>query len=198
VYASSSSVYGNAARYPSAESDLPRPHSPYGVTKLAAEHLCRLYADNWGVSTVSLRFFTVYGPRQRPDMAIHRLVEAGLDGREFTVFGDGQQVRDFTFVEDVVDAVLAAAGAGVEAGTVLNVAGGSACTVNGLIEAVGAVLGQPVTVDYSEPQPGDVDRTGGAIDCAATVLGWKPRVDLAQGLARQVDWHRHRRAITAQ
>src|SRR3954447_5448772 len=99
VYASSSSVYGNAPAYPTNEDDLPRPHSPYGVTKLAAEHLCNLYAANWGVPTVSLRYFTVYGPRQRPDMAMHRLVESALNHTPFPLYGDGSQVRDFTFVE---------------------------------------------------------------------------------------------------
>ncbi len=98
VYASSSSVYGNAAAYPTTEDDLPRPHSPYGVTKLAAEHLCNLYAANWGLPTVSLRYFTVYGPRQRPDMAIHRLLEAALSGATFPLYGDGSAVRDFTYV----------------------------------------------------------------------------------------------------
>src|SRR4051812_32930977 len=100
VYASSSSVYGNAPRYPTSEDDLPQPHSPYGVTKLAAEHLCNLYAANWGVHTVSLRYFTVYGPRQRPDMAMHRLIESALAGTPFPLYGDGSAVRDFTFVDD--------------------------------------------------------------------------------------------------
>ena len=104
MYSSSSSVYGAAERFPATESDLPHPVTPYGVTKLAAEHLCHLYAVNFGVPTVSLRYFSVYGPRQRPDMAIHRIVDAGLSGREFAVLGDGAECRDFTFVDDVVDA----------------------------------------------------------------------------------------------
>src|SRR5439155_8600705 len=102
VYASSSSVYGNQPRYPVHEDDLPRPFSPYGVTKLAAEHLCGLYAANWGVPAVSLRYFTVYGPRQRPDMAFSRFLTAALEGRALVRYGDGQQVRDFTYVDDVV------------------------------------------------------------------------------------------------
>src|SRR5436190_14494075 len=107
VYASSSSVYGNQARYPTVETDLPGPYSPYGVTKLAAEHLCALYAENWGLHTVSLRYFTVFGPRQRPDMSIHRLCEAALRGDVFPRFGDGTQVREFTYVDDIVRGNLA-------------------------------------------------------------------------------------------
>src|SRR5437879_4946163 len=109
VYASSSSVYGNQPRYPTREDDLPKPFSPYGVTKLAAEHLCLLYADNWGVSTMSLRYFTVFGPRQRPDMSIHRLCEAAIHGVAFPCYGDGSQVREFTFVDDIVRGNLLAA-----------------------------------------------------------------------------------------
>src|SRR3954452_20962667 len=122
VYASSSSVYGNAASYPTNEGDIPRPHSPYGVTKLAGEHLCNLYADNWGVATMSLRYFTVYGPRQRPDMAIHRLLRAALDGGPFPLYGDGSAEREFTFVDDIVAANLLAADADCPPGTVVNVA----------------------------------------------------------------------------
>jgi UDP-glucuronate 4-epimerase len=109
VFASSSSVNGDAERYPTLEHDLPRPRSPYGVTKLAGEHLCALYAAAWGVPTVALRYFTVYGPRQRPDMAFHRLCQATITGEPFPLYGDGSQVRDFTYVEDVVAANLAAA-----------------------------------------------------------------------------------------
>src|SRR5204863_9293524 len=109
VFASSSSVYGNAERFPAMETDLPRPFSPYGVTKLAAEHLCGLYAANWGVPTVSLRYFTVYGPRQRPDMSIHRLCEAAIHGTTFPRYGDGTQIREFTYVDDIVHGNVLAA-----------------------------------------------------------------------------------------
>src|SRR5262245_13890429 len=109
VYACSSSVYGNQPRYPTTEDDLPRPHSPYGVTKLAGEHLCGLYADNWGLRTISLRYFTVYGPRQRPDMSIARLCEAALRRETFPRYGDGAQIREFTYVGDIVRGNLAAA-----------------------------------------------------------------------------------------
>ena len=125
VYASSSSVYGNQVRYPTVETDLPKPFSPYGVTKLAAEHLCSLYAENWGVHTVSLRYFTVFGPRQRPDMSIHRLCQAAIDGSTFPLYGDGTQIREFTYVADIVAGNIAAAERDVAPGTYLNVAGGA-------------------------------------------------------------------------
>lgn len=192
VYASSSSVYGNALSYPTRESDLPRPFSPYGVTKLAGEHLCRLYAENWGLETVSLRYFTVYGARQRPDMAIHRMIECALRKEPFHVFGSGDQVRDFTHVIDVVEANLAAAVAPVDPGAILNIAGGSSIALRDLIDLVGTIAGAPVPVLRKPAQPGDVGRTGGSIDQAASVLGWTPQMDLAAGLREQVEWHRKR------
>jgi nucleoside-diphosphate-sugar epimerase len=195
VYASSSSVYGNAASYPTHESDLPRPHSPYGVTKLAAEHLCSLYARNWGLPTVSLRYFTVYGPRQRPDMALRRLVDAAVDGTGFTLFGDGSQVRDFTYVSDVVSANLAAGLGDVPPGTVVNIAGGSDAAMTDVIHLVEELAGSAIHLQTGAPQPGDVQRTGGAIDHAEAVLGWKPRVDLRAGLALQVAWSQTARLL---
>lgn len=194
VFASSSSVYGNAIAYPTAEDDLPRPHSPYGVTKLAAEHLCNLYAANSGLPTVSLRYFTVYGPRQRPDMAIHRLLEAALSGNAFPLYGDGSAVRDFTYVADVVDANLAAADADCEPGTVLNIAGGSSISMSGLLAMAAEVVGQAPVIEPLPEQAGDVARTGGAIDRARKVLGWEPATDLRSGLVAQTAWHRARRA----
>ncbi|WP_436796294.1 GDP-mannose 4,6-dehydratase [Actinospongicola halichondriae] len=193
VYASSSSIYGNAGRYPVLESDLPRPHSPYGVTKLAAEHLCNLYARNYGVSTVSLRYFTVYGPRQRPDMAHHRLIESALDQTPFPLYGDGSHVRDFTFVGDVVRANILAAGADTAPGTVVNICAGGSTSMRELIDAVGDAVGRPVVIDEQPPQPGDVDRTGGSNELARENLGWAPTTDLADGIRAQVEWHRGRR-----
>jgi nucleoside-diphosphate-sugar epimerase len=192
VYASSSSVYGNAPAHPTTEDDLPRPHSPYGVTKLAAEHLCNLYAANWGLSTVSLRYFTVYGPRQRPDMAFHRIVEAGLHGSAFPLFGDGSAVRDFTFVDDAVAANLAAADADCAPGTVVNIAGGGSITMTDLLALAGEVIGAPLAIDRQPPQAGDVERTGGTIDRAQRLLGWSPQTSLRDGFAAQVAWHRAR------
>ncbi len=193
VYASSSSVYGNAARYPVTEDALPAPHSPYGVTKLAAEHLCGLYAANYDLSVVSLRYFTVFGPRQRPDMAIHRLVEAALDGDSFPLYGDGSHIRDFTFVGDVVDANLRAATAEVPGGTVVNVCAGGSTRMSDLIDAVGAAVGRDVRIESLPEQPGDVRRTGGDNGKAADLLGWSPTTSLVDGIALQTEWHRSRR-----
>jgi nucleoside-diphosphate-sugar epimerase len=164
------------------------------VTKLAAEHLCTLYAANWQLPTVSLRYFTVYGPRQRPDMAMHRLIEAGLSGQPFPLFGDGSAERDFTFVGDVVNANLAAAAADCAPGTVVNVAGGASIRMHDLVDLVGDVLGHPVVVDRQPSQPGDVARTGGRIDRATALLGWEPVTDLHTGLVAQAEWHRARRS----
>jgi UDP-glucuronate 4-epimerase len=190
VYASSSSVYGNAPSYPTRETDLPGPNSPYGVTKLAAEHLCSLYTANWGLATVSLRYFTVYGPRQRPDMAIRRLADAAVTGAPFQLFGDGRQVRDFTYVSDVVSANVAAGFEDVPPGTVLNIAGGSHAVMTDLIDLVGELAGTPVNCERRPHEAGDVQQTGGAVDRAHALLGWEPRVSLREGLAAQVEWSR--------
>jgi UDP-glucuronate 4-epimerase len=192
VYASSSSIYGNAPKYPTVESDLPRPFSPYGVTKLAAEHLCGLYAANWDVPTVSLRYFTVYGPRQRPDMAMRRLADAAVAGTPFNLFGDGLQVRDFTFVSDVVAANIAAGFEDVPPGTVVNIAGGSHAVMADVIDMVGQLAGRPVMLERGPEEAGDVRRTGGAIDRARKLLAWEPHVSLMEGLAAQVEWSRTR------
>jgi nucleoside-diphosphate-sugar epimerase len=190
VYASSSSVYGNAQRYPTFETDLPQPFSPYGVTKLAAEHLCGLYAANWGLSTVSLRYFTVYGPRQRPDMAMRRLADAAVTGAPFTLFGNGQQVRDFTYVSDVVAANVAAAFADVPPGTVVNIAGGSHAVMSDVIDLIGELAGTPLDIERSGDQAGDVIRTGGSVERANQLLGWEPRVTLRNGLSAEIGWCR--------
>jgi nucleoside-diphosphate-sugar epimerase len=190
VYASSSSVYGNVDHVPTDEAQPTRPYSPYGVTKLAGELLCSAYGANFGVPTASLRYFTVYGPRQRPDMALHRMIEATLDGRPFPLFGDGSQVRDFTFVDDIVAATISAATADLEPATVLNAAGGGSTTMTRLVEIVSDAVGRPVEIDWRKAQPGDVRATGGSIERAKELLGWVPQVGLAEGVARQVAWHR--------
>lgn len=194
VYASSSSVYGNLKEYPTTEEAVPAPYSPYGVTKLAAEQLCSLYATNWGLPTVSLRYFTVFGPRQRPDMAMHRLIEAALNGSSFPLFGDGNQVREFTYVEDVVAANLMAARRSPPPGTVVNVAGSEPVTLRQVIDVVGDLVGRPVALDQYPPQAGDVRRTGGSTQLARTHLGWAPQFPLETGLKAQVDWHLARHA----
>jgi UDP-glucuronate 4-epimerase len=193
LYASSSSVYGQAARYPTSEDDLPRPHSPYGVTKLAGEHLCGLYAANWGVPTVSLRYFTVYGPRQRPDMAVHRLLGAGLQAAPFPLNGDGSAVRDLTYVDDVVAANLAAVEADVEPGTVVNIAGGGQVSMKDLLVLAGDAIGSDIEVEHRPAAVGDVDRTAGDIERAHRLLGWSPSTALADGLAAQAAWQRSQR-----
>lgn len=195
VYASSSSVYGNAVRYPTTEAELPHPHSPYGVTKLAGENLCSLYAANWGLPTVSLRYFTVYGPRQRPDMAIGRLVKAVATGEPFPLFGQGDHVRDFTYVGDVVRANLLAAAADVPPGTYINIAGGSSVTMNELIALAEEVGGGPAQVQRHPVQPGDAKQTGGSTDRARRLLGWVPEVSLRAGLESQFSWYRDRAPV---
>jgi UDP-glucuronate 4-epimerase len=185
VYASSSSVYGNALSYPTTENDVPRPHSPYGVTKLAAEHLCSLYASNFGVPTVSLRYFTVYGPGQRPDMAFNRFIRATLAGEPIEVFGTGEQVRDFTFVDDVVDANLRAAAHDVRPGSMYNVSGGTSISVNEVLDVLSDIAGAPLEVRRGEAVAGDVRQTGGSADKIREELGWKPSVDIVSGLRAQ-------------
>ena len=193
VYASSSSVYGDATTFPTPEDSLPAPVSPYGVTKLAGEHLCRVYEDAAGMTTCALRYFTVFGPRQRPDMAIHRFIERALDGQPIELFGDGSAVRDFTFVADAVDATLRAGEAPLPPGSVLNVAGGSSVAVGELVGHVGELLGRPVAIDERPAQEGDATATGGDTRAAERLLGWAPQVDLREGLLLQIEWHRQRR-----
>lgn len=192
VYASSSSVYGDNEDFPFVERSLPAPRSPYGVTKLAGEHLVNLYAANFGLPAVSLRYFTVYGPRQRPDMATHRLIECALTGRAFRLHGDGMQERDFTFVDDIVRANVLAAGADVAPGTVCNLGGGSVVSMRDLIGIVEDATGRPVAIDQVGDQAGDVRRTGADTSAARTLLGWRAEVGLEEGVAAQVAWHRAR------
>ncbi|WP_020579391.1 NAD-dependent epimerase/dehydratase family protein [Actinopolymorpha alba] len=192
VYASSSSVYGNAPSYPTSENTIPRPFSPYGVTKLAGEHLCGTYGRNWDVPTVALRYFTVYGPRQRPDMAFHRFIEAALGRTEIQLYGDGEQVRDFTHVDDVVRANLLATEVDLPPATVLNVAGGTRTTVNGVLALLTQIAEEPLQVTRTPEQAGDVSETWATCEQAERLLGWIPSVGLAEGLASQVEWHRQR------
>ena len=188
VYASSSSVYGDAKRYPTVETDTPQPLSPYGVTKLAAEHLMGLYAANFGVPTVSLRYFTVYGPRQRPDMAFTRFITRALTGRAIQLYGTGDQIRDFTFVDDIVRANIAAASAAVPLGSVYNISGGSSVSVNDVIASLEHILGRPIQLQRFDANAGEVFRTGGTSAAAQEFLDWVPTVSLEEGLKRQALW----------
>jgi nucleoside-diphosphate-sugar epimerase len=188
VYASSSSIYGQAERLPTSEDVTPRPFSPYGTTKLAGEHLCQLYHGNYGVQTVSLRYFSVYGPRQRPDMAFSVFCRAAVRGERLTVFGDGRQTRDFTFVDDVVAATRAAAAADGVAGGVYNVGGGSRISLADAVELIGELAGRTLEVDHLAAQEGDVRDTGADIERARRALGFDPRTDFATGLAAQFEW----------
>jgi nucleoside-diphosphate-sugar epimerase len=185
VYASSSSVYGDTPVLPVTETVTPQPISPYGVTKLAAEHLCTLYHRNFGVPTVSLRYFTVYGPRQRPDMAFHRFCKAVVEHQPLHIYGDGGQTRDFTYIEDAVEANMRAATAEAAVGEALNIAGGSRVTLHEVIDLLRAVSDTRVTVDFSDRQHGDVRDTFADTTRAERVLGYRPRVALREGLARE-------------
>jgi UDP-glucose 4-epimerase len=189
VYASSSSVYGLTPDIPMTETSLLYPLSPYGVSKLAAEQLCFLYHKNYGLPTVALRFFTVYGPGQRPDMAFHKFFKAVLEGEPITVYGDGRQTRDFTFVDDIVEANLAALTKGRD-GQVYNVGGGHRETLGGLFPLFEEICGRPVRIAKAEAQKGDVRHTFARIEKARRDLGFKPRTELRDGLAQEWDWIR--------
>lgn len=186
VFASSSSVYGDALAYPTAEDTRPSPISPYGVTKLACELLIDAHVRDFGLRCTQLRYFTVYGPRQRPDMAFQRIVEAVAAGREFEVFGDGSQSRDFTYVADAVAATVAAMRGG-PSGRIYNVGGGSESTLRGVIETVEELSGRDLRVRYGERSAGDVRRTLADTTRIREELGWEPGFDLRSGLASQLD-----------
>jgi UDP-glucuronate 4-epimerase len=196
VYASSSSVYGDAADYPCVEHvTATNPRSPYGVTKRTCELLGSVYRD-LGLETVGLRYFSVYGPRQRPDMALRRLCEAALGGPPFRLYGDGTQSRDFTHVADAVEATVRALTAPAP-GTLLNIGGGHEATVGGTIRMLERLTGSRCPVVPSPAEPGDVRRTAASTSLARLRLGWRPEVSLADGLRTQLDWVRNRRSTSA-
>ena len=184
VYASSSSVYGDA-ELPMREDSLLKPVSPYGVTKLAGENLCYLYQKNYNVPTISLRYFTVYGPRQRPDMAIHKFVKAIFNGDEITVFGDGTQTRDFTYVDDIVEATLMAAESDL-AGEIFNIGGGNRMSVNELINEIEKIVEKQAKIKYIAKQKGDVRDTLADTSKAKELLGWDPRVNIINGVEKYI------------
>lgn len=193
VYASSSSVYGDEVAIPMSETALPQPVSPYGVTKLAAEQLCHLYHVNFGVPAVSLRYFTVYGPRQRPDMGFNRFFSAILDGKPLIQFGDGLQTRDFTFVADAVTATAAAAVRGVP-GRVYNIGGGSRVSLREVFDLLARVSGRKVTIDQQGPQKGDMRDTYADTSRARQDLAFAPSVTLEEGLRAMWRWMEATRA----
>lgn len=192
VFASSSSVYGDAEQLPTDENVLPRPISPYGVTKLAAEHLCFLYAKQYGLPVVALRYFSVYGPRQRPDMAMNLFVDAVLRGKPIKVFGDGEQTREMTFVSDIVQANLLALQAPNGGPRVYNIGGGERSTINGILETLGEIGGTQPRLEYLERAAGDHRHGAADISRAQAELGYAPRVGLEEGLRAQYAWQKER------
>jgi UDP-glucuronate 4-epimerase len=187
VYASSSSVYGDATEFPTHEGLPTRPRSPYGVTKRTCESLAGVYRD-LGLETVGLRYFTVYGPRQRPDMAIRRLCETAHGGAGYQMFGNGTASRDFTYVTDAVDATIRAATVATCPNPVLNIGGGEEATMSRVISMLEAFSGHWLPVEVSDTQTGDVIRTAADTSLARRQLGWKPTVGLAEGLLAELDW----------
>jgi UDP-glucose 4-epimerase len=189
VYASSSSVYGDTPTLPIREDSPCHPVSPYGVTKLAAEHLGHLYLHNLGLPVVSLRYFTVYGPRQRPDMAFHKFLKAARDGTPLRLYGDGRQTRDFTFVSDIVAATRAAADSG-RPGCVYNVGGGERVAMNEVLQRIERITGRTLDVVRDEAQKGDMRDTFADTTAARRDLGFRSTVSLDEGLAREWEWIR--------
>ena len=190
VYASSSSVYGHAAQFPTDELTLPRPFSPYGVTKLAAEHMSQLYAENIGLPVVCLRYFSVFGPRQRPDMAFTRFCMAALTDQPIEVYGDGRQIRDFTYVGDVVRATRLAAERHEPVGQVYNVGGGSQVSLREVLDEISALSDRELDVRYQPSEHGDVRRTGADVRRAEHDLGFRAEVGVNEGLREQFEWAR--------
>jgi nucleoside-diphosphate-sugar epimerase len=185
VFTSSSSVYGDTPVEHVTEDHPTDPVSPYGITKLAAEHLCRVYAAQSSLELITLRLFTVYGPRQRPDMALHRLIHAALTGVKFVLYGDGRQRRAFTFVLDAVEALMLAAHTPAQTGT-FNIAGGGSVSMNEAIELVEKIAGCRIHVESVAPQAGDVRHTSADLSKSRDVLGYAPQVSLCEGLHAQV------------
>jgi nucleoside-diphosphate-sugar epimerase len=186
VFASSSSVYGDADRYPTPEDATPQPISPYGVTKLCSEQLVMAYRRSAGLDARCVRYFTVYGPRQRPDMAFSRFIASARAGYAVEVYGDGQQVRDFTFVTDAVEATIRAGSVASAGEAIFNVGGGSRVSVREVLASLAEILGMRIDILELPPQPGDVRETGADLRRAADVLGWHPTVRLEDGLRAQV------------
>ena len=187
VVASSSSIYGDAEAYPTPEDAVPRPLSPYGITKLACEHLAYAYGREFGLDHAVLRYFTIFGPRQRPDMALTRMVQCVLDGRPFELYGDGTQSRSFTYVDDAVDATILALERGSRGG-VYNVGGGEEVSMREAIETLEAVAGRPLQLVEANWREGDAKRTAADTSRIRVETGWEPRTPFAEGLEAQWRW----------
>ena len=187
VFASSSSVYGDAASYPTPEDTIPRPLSPYGITKLACEHLARAYTIEFGLDVAAVRYFTIYGPRQRPDMAFTRMVTHLAEGRPFDLYGDGSQSRSFTYVDDAVAATIAAMER-APGGAVYNVGGGAEVTMLEAIEALGRVSGRRLEIVRHPRRQGDASRTAADTTRIRADLGWEPVTSFEDGLEAQWRW----------
>jgi nucleoside-diphosphate-sugar epimerase len=187
IYASSSSVYGDSHTLPLHEDAPLHPYSPYGVTKLAAEHMCMLYHRNFGVPTVSLRYFTVYGPRQRPDMAFHRFCKSIIFHEPIHIYDDGQQTRDFTYVSDIVEANILAAQSKAAPGQVINIAGGSRVTLQDAVQTLESISGTNLKIRYEARQHGDVRHTYADTTRAKQLLGYQPKVQLIEGLTNELE-----------
>jgi UDP-glucose 4-epimerase len=188
VYASSSSVYGDAETLPTQEIVIPKPVSPYGVTKLAAEHLGEIYYKNFGVPFVSLRYFTVYGPRQRPDMAFHKFFKAALADEAISIYGDGKQTRDFTYVTDILAANLSAASVPEAVGEIFNIGGGSRVVLTEVLDMISEIVGKPLQRNYIQTAEGDARHTAADVSKAKKILGYQPKVSLREGLQQEWEW----------
>ena len=188
VYASSSSIYGNAEKMPTSETILPLPVSPYGITKLAAERICLLYYQNFNVPITALRYFTVYGPRQRPDMAFHKFFKAVVRNEAISIYGDGQQTRDFTFISDAVAANLAAGSIPEAIGEVFNIGGGSRVNLMDVLAIIEKTTKQPIKKEFVAKAIGDARHTSADISKAQQILGYQPKISLSEGLAKEWEW----------
>ena len=188
VFASTSSVYGDAETLPTDEKICPTPVSPYGITKLAAERLCGLYQKNFGVPFVALRYFTVYGPRQRPDMAFHKFFKSILQDEAIPIYGDGLQTRDFTFISDVIAANLAAASLPEVVGEIFNIGGGSRVVLKEVLDTMEEIVGKPIKKNHIEKAMGDARHTAADVSKAQRILGYQPKVSLREGLMQEWEW----------
>lgn len=187
IYASSSSIYGDSEYYPTDENTIPRPFSPYGVTKLAAEHLCNLYCKNYQIPTISLRYFTVYGPRQRPDMAFHKFIKSTVLGEKIEIYGDGEQTRDFTYISDVINANILAMNSNIS-GEIFNIGGGTRISIKKILKIISTLTGKKIDIIYKEAKKGDVKNTSANIKKAKKMLGYQPEFCLENGLNNEIRW----------